>query len=101
MIRRIASHLMNRIRAIPGEVSQHLWQRAGPQGAAELAQALSSQSNAYVAYGQGQMPTPVADGLHGRTQGASVHGPQPPRQQTYDPAQHAREGVQRGHGHSR
>jgi hypothetical protein len=38
------------------DVSNYMWQRAGPQGAAELSQAIFSQSTAHVPYGHAQAP---------------------------------------------
>ena len=55
----VASYLWNRVAK---EAAQTLTQRVIPQGAAELSQALFSQSNAYVPYGQGQRPVAPAQG---------------------------------------
>jgi hypothetical protein len=87
MMGRIASHLVDRFKAIPKEISATFWERSGPQGAAELAQSFHSQSNAYVPYGPGQQPEPTpaqeaerqvtvedakakirAGGVHGKTE---------------------------------
>lgn len=66
--RATVGHVVNRIRAAPGEISTQFWTRTGPQGAAELAQGLMSPSNAYVPYGPGQQGVQPA-------QEASLQGP--------------------------
>ena len=55
----LMSHLAERLKAIPSEINQTFWDKAGPQGAAELSQALNSHSNAYVPYGTAQQPLEV------------------------------------------
>ena len=51
-------HLKERMSAIPGEVGDMAMQKTA-QGAAELSQALNSQSNAYVPYGYAQQPLEI------------------------------------------
>jgi hypothetical protein len=46
-------------RWIGNRVSEVVYDKAGPQGAAELSQALFNQSNAYVPYGHAQQPLEV------------------------------------------
>ena len=48
-----------RLAEVPAEVAQTLTDKVIPQGAAELSQALNSQSNAYVPYGAAQRPLEV------------------------------------------
>jgi len=59
LLERIGSHLVDRIKAIPGEAYQTLTDKVVPQGASEIAQALNSQSNAFVPYGHAQQPLDV------------------------------------------
>jgi len=61
-LERAVSYLGERLAAIPSEVEDMAMKKTA-QGAAELSQALNSQSNAYVPYGAGQ-------------QGLTVEGPQ-------------------------
>jgi hypothetical protein len=51
-------HFMERLGALPSEVGDMVEHKIA-QGAAELGQALNSQSNAYVPYGHGQSPLEV------------------------------------------
>ena len=51
---RVGSHVWERVKAIGPEAFETLTDKVIPQGAAEISQALNSQSNAYVAYGAGQ-----------------------------------------------
>jgi hypothetical protein len=52
-VRRLATHLADRVKDIPNEVYEHLTDRTLPQGAAELSHALYTGSG-YVPYGPGQ-----------------------------------------------
>jgi len=58
-LQRAASFIGERLSAIPGEISQTFWDKSGPQGSSELAQALNSHSNAFVPYGHAQQPLEV------------------------------------------
>lgn len=55
----MAESYRDRIKAIPGEILHTLTEKVIPQGAAELAQALNSDANAYVPYGSAQRPLEV------------------------------------------
>jgi hypothetical protein len=59
LLRRIGSHLWERVKAIGPEAFETLTDKVIPQGASEIAQAINSQSNAYVPYGAAQRPTEV------------------------------------------
>jgi hypothetical protein len=52
-IRRLATHLADRVKAIPREIYAHATDRVIPQGAAELGHVLHTGS-AYLPYGPGQ-----------------------------------------------
>jgi hypothetical protein len=53
LLGRMWDHFKERLAAFPAEV-EDMVERKTVQGAAELAQALNSQANAYVPYGAGQ-----------------------------------------------
>lgn len=55
---RMWDHFKERMAALPSEVGDMIEHKTA-QGAAELSQALNSQSNAYVPYGTGQQPLEV------------------------------------------
>ena len=58
---RVASHVGDRLAAIPGEVAQTVTEKVIPQGATEIAQALygGGQSNVFTPYGHAQQPLTV------------------------------------------
>ena len=56
---RLASHVGERLSAIPSEVGQYVTDKFIPQGASEIAQALNSQADGYVPYGSAQTPLEV------------------------------------------
>ena len=58
-LERLASHVGDRLSAIPSEVGQYVTDKFIPQGASELAQALNSQADGYVPYGSAQAPLEV------------------------------------------
>jgi hypothetical protein len=51
-----ASMAMRGIAHVARDAHNYLWQRAGPQGAAEVSHAIFSQSSAFVPYGHAQAP---------------------------------------------
>jgi arginine utilization protein RocB len=55
---KIWDYMKERLGAIPSEVGDMVVHKTA-QGAAEISQALNSQSNAYVPYGVGQQPLEV------------------------------------------
>ncbi len=61
LLGRAGSHLVGRIKAILPEIFATVTDKVIPQGAAELSQALYSQSNAYVPYGAGQRSVDVVE----------------------------------------
>jgi hypothetical protein len=55
---KVWDYMKERLGAIPNEVGDMVVHKTA-QGAAEISQALNSQSNAYVPYGVGQQPLEV------------------------------------------
>lgn len=59
----MGERLWGAVKWIAERVSEIVYDKAGPQGAAEISQALFSQSNAYVPYGHAQQPLKI-EGPH-------------------------------------
>lgn len=64
--RRVTTHLVDRIKAIPYETYQTLTDKVIPHGASELSAAINQGASGFIMYGPTQQPLEVKDTVHGK-----------------------------------